>query len=188
MQTIREARLRRSLSQRELSRRAGVSFRGVQLVETPGHDARLSTLGKVADALGLPAQGVRHVVDGFLAEVPESVFCASLRILFDGFESWKVHLFDFVDRFRADAATALVRTPPAAGLDPALAALLASTVDALCDERGLPPPGWTGAVGPLARPWFVSDVESLKASALVESPARFRWRNVFVLSNFLSRA
>jgi hypothetical protein len=34
----------------------------------------------------------------------------------------------------------------------------------------------------------VSGVENLKAMALVESPAWFRRRNVFVLGNFLNRA
>ncbi|HEX5136533.1 MAG TPA: helix-turn-helix domain-containing protein [Planctomycetota bacterium] len=188
METIRRARKRRRMSQRELSRRAGVSFRGIQLLEAPGHDARLSTLEKVADALGLPAAGVRWLLDRYLDEAPESAFCASVRILVDGFDSWKIHLFDFVDRFRADPAPALVLTPPASGLDPRLAALLASVVDTLCVEQGRDPPGWSAGVGPLPRPWFVSGVESLKASALLESPARFRRRNVFVLSNFLSRA
>ena len=49
-------------------------------------------------------------------------------------------------------------------------------------------PQWTAAVGCLDRPWFVSGFESLKASALVESPVPFRSRNVFVLANFLERA
>jgi hypothetical protein len=171
-----------------LSRLAGISFRGIQLLEVPGHDARLSTLEKVADALGLPAAGVRWVLDGYLAEEPDSLFCASVRILADGFDSWKVHLFDFVDRFRKDPAPVLVRTPPAADLDPRLAALLASTVDSLCSERGWEAPGWSAVVGPLPCPWFVASVENLKASALLESPVRFRRRNLFVLSNFLSRA
>lgn len=188
MQTLREARMRRRLSQRELSRRAGVSFRGVQLLETPGHDARLSTLEKVADALGLPPTGIRWLLDRYLGEDPDSAFCASVRILEDGFDSWKIHLFDFVDRFRTAPAPELVATPPAPGLDPRLAALLASVVDTLCAEQGQGPPDWPAAVGPLPRPWFVSGVENLKASALVESPARFRRRNIFVISNFLSRA
>jgi len=188
MRTIREARRRRRLSQRELSRRAGVSFRGIQLLEAPGHDARLSTLGKVADALGLPAAGVRRALRRYLAEEPGSAFCASVRILEDGFDSWKIHLFDFVDRFRSGPALALVRTPPAAELDPSLVALLASIVDALCAEQGWDVPDWSAAVGPLPRPWFVSGIENLKASALQESPVRFRRRNLFVLSNFLSRA
>lgn len=188
MEAIRTARERRRLSQRELSRRAGISFKGIQLLEAPGHDARISTLEKVADALGLPAAGVRWLLDRYLDEAPESAFCASLRMLFDGFDSWKIHLFDLVDRFRADPAPALVRTPPATGLEPRLAALLASTADTLCAEQGWDPPGWSAGAGPLPRPWFVSGVENLKASALLEAPARFRRRNVFVLSNFLSRA
>lgn len=188
MQTLRDARKRRRLSQRELSRRAGVSFRGVQLLEVPGHDARLSTLEKVADALGLPAAGVRRVLERYLGEDSDSAFCASLRILDDGFGSWKIHVFDFVDRFRASPAPELIATPPATGLDPRLLALLACVVDALCAERGWPPPDWSAAVGALPRPWFVSGVENLKASALVESPVRFRRRNIFVLANFLSRA
>jgi len=186
--TIRNARRCRRLSQRELSRRAGVSFKGLQLLEAPGHDARLSTLEKVADGLGLPAAGVRWVLEHYIGEAPESAFCASMLMLLDGFDSWKIHLFDFVDAFRADPLPALVRTPPIAEMEPRLAALLASTVDALCAEQGSAPPGWSAGVAPLPRPWFVSGVENLKASALLESPVRFRRRNVFVLANFLSRA
>jgi hypothetical protein len=40
----------------------------------------------------------------------------------------------------------------------------------------------------LSEPWFVSGMENLKASALLESPLPFRRNNVFVLGNFLSRA
>jgi hypothetical protein len=40
----------------------------------------------------------------------------------------------------------------------------------------------------LDSPWFVAGIENLKASALVESPVRFRKRNIFVLANFLERA
>ena len=188
MESIRRARRRRSLSQRGLSRLAGISFRGVQLLETPGHDARISTLEKVAGALGLPAAGVRRVLDRYLGEMPESAFSASMRMVFDGFDSWKIHLFDLVDRFRADPTPSRAATPPCAELEPRLAALLASTVDTLCAEQAWSPPDWSAGVGPLARPWFVSGVENLKASALVESPARFRRRNVFVLANFLARA
>jgi transcriptional regulator with XRE-family HTH domain len=188
MRVLRDIRERRHLSQRELSRLAGVSFKGVQLLEAPGHDARLSTLEKVAEALGLPAAGVRQAVEAYLAEEADSAFCASVRIVLDGFDSWRVHLLDFVDRFRTAPAPALVRTPPVAGLDARLAALMASTVDALCAEVALEAPAWSASVGPLPSPWFVAGVENLKASAILESPAHFRRRNIFVLSNFLSRA
>jgi transcriptional regulator with XRE-family HTH domain len=188
MEAIRTARERRRLSQRELSRRAGVSFRGVQLIESPGHDPRVSTVEKVAAALGLPVSGVRRALDAYLAEDPDSAFCASVRILADGFDSWRIHLMDFVDRFRAKPTPDLVRTPPAMDLDPSLAALLASTVDTLCAEQGWDPPDWSASVRALRDPWFVAGVENLKVSALVESPVRFRRRNLFVLGNFLARA
>jgi transcriptional regulator with XRE-family HTH domain len=188
MKAIREVRHRRGYSQRELSRLAGVSFRAVQLLETHRHDPRLSTVEKVAHALGLPPAGIRWAVDRYLTNEPESVFHVSVRMHLDGFDSWKVHLFDFVDRLRSDPDPALVRTPPTTELDARLAALVAATVDTLCREQGLDAPGWVAAVAPLPEPWFVSGVENLKASALLESPVHFRRRNIFVLENFLARA
>ena len=66
-------------------------------------------------------------------------------------------------------------------------ALIASTVETLCADLSLEAPEWCRGVSRLDRPWFVSGVENLKASALVESPSRYRMRNVFVLANFLER-
>lgn len=188
MKAIREVRHRRGYSQRELARLAGVSFRAFQLLETHGHDPRLSTVEKVAHALGLRTAGIRWAVEHYLADEPDSAFHASVRMHLDGFESWKVHLFDFVDRFRTDPAPALLRTPPAPELDAQLAALLASTVDTLCHEQGWNEPDWSTSAGSLPQPWFVSGVENLKATALLESPVHFRRRNIFVLENFLARA
>jgi len=53
---------------------------------------------------------------------------------------------------------------------------------------GQAPPWWANRPLVLAEPWFVSGMENLKATALVESPVQFRRNNVFVLGNFLSRA
>jgi hypothetical protein len=69
-----------------------------------------------------------------------------------------------------------------------LGSLTENAVDTLAAEHGWDPPDWSRGVAPLPRPWFVSGIENLKASALVESPVCFRRRNLFVLSNFLSRA
>ncbi len=103
-------------------------------------------------------------------------------------ESWKLWLGEFVDEFRRQANLQLVAEPPPPELPAQLRSLLASVVEALCAERGLPAPGWCQHVPPLPVPWFVAGMESLKAMALVESPAQFRQRNIFVLGNFLSRA
>lgn len=67
-------------------------------------------------------------------------------------------------------------------------ALLNATACALAAELGQSPPWWAQRPLVLPEPYFVSGVENLKASALVESPIQFRRNNVFVLGNFLSRA
>ena len=50
------------------------------------------------------------------------------------------------------------------------------------------PPKWAQSMTALNKPWFVSGMESLKASALLESPLGFRAKNIFVHENFLERA
>jgi hypothetical protein len=117
-----------------------------------------------------------------------SLATVACHILDDGEESWKGWLFEFVDDFRKEASRAMLADAPPTVLTDRLRCLLASTVEALCVEQGWQPPVWCAAVGPLATPWFVSGVENLKASALVESPLAFRKRNLFVLGNFLDRA
>ena len=188
MELIRTVRRRRKLSQRALARRAGLSFRGMQLLEAPGHDPRLSSLEHVAEALGLPRSSVSRAVSGVLQEPPESLFCASLRILEDGERSWRRHLMDCVDAVRRSGTAASLETPPAVELPARLQALMAGVAETLAAECETDAPRWTSSIGPLDHPWFVSGYESLKTPALLESPVPFRSRNVFVLANFLERA
>ena len=188
MELIRAIRRRRNLSQRALAQRAGLSFRGMQLLESPNHDARMSSLEHVVHALGLPRTGVRRAVSRVLLEPPDSLFCASLRILEDRERSWRSHVMDCVDAVRRSRSAAEMATPPATELPERLRALMAGVAETLATECGAGAPPWTSRIGPLDRPWFVSGYESLKASALVESPVPFRSRNVFVLANFLERA
>jgi transcriptional regulator with XRE-family HTH domain len=186
MNALSEVRNQRGVSQRVLADKAAVSFRGLQLLEQGEHNWRVMTLSRVAEALDLPGRGVNLVVDHFLRLRPDSIQEISIRIILDGFESWKTHVFDFVDAFRATQNTELL-DPPVGGLDSRLQALCASAVEALCAECGLRAPMWCAGIPPLSNPWFVSGIENLKAAALVESPAWFRTRNIFVLENFLSR-
>ena len=169
------------LSQRALAARAGVAFRTVQLIEAGRHDARLSTVRRLTAALGLPGREVFVPAGDALADAADS-------IVRDGFQSWKLHLFDFVDAFRRAPAARAVERSPSLRTPPRLMALMAAVVERLCGERGLPVPLWCGGVRPLPEPWFVSGVENLKAAALLESPPEFRRRGVFVMSGFLDRA
>ena len=188
MEIIREIRERKGFSQRRLAQESGISFRCVQQLESPDHNWRVSSVESVAKALGLPAGGLEAGLAQYFSIVPDSVEDISLRIQKDGFGSWRTHLFNFVDRFRASQNQELIARPPCSELDDKLKALVASTVEALACEHGVSLPAWRRCILPLATPWFVSGMENLKASALIESPAFFRARNIFVLDNFLSRA
>lgn len=188
MESLRTARERLKLSQREFAARAGVSFRGYQLLESADHNARIGSIRKVAGALGLPPEGTGLLLGEFLLLHPESIRAAGFRILADGPRSWTIHLFDFVDAFRRTSRPELVRDAPPQMLPARFAAVMAGTAEALCSEADLPAPPWCQAVPGLPEPWFVSGVENLRASALAESSVHFRRRNVFVLGSFLSRA
>ena len=99
---------------------------------------------------------------------------------------WQVQFMDFVDDFRRNKDLKAVEKPFAL-TDRRFDALLASTIEYLCDEMRLEAPAWVWAVPSLKEPWFLSGMESLKAIAIVESPVFFRRRKIFVLENFLYR-
>jgi len=185
MTALQARRRQLGLSQRALARRAGLAFRTVQLLEAGGHDARWSTLAKLAQALDVGAPAA------LLAPQMGAGLCAAEaadRMREDGADSWKLWLFEFADAFRHAPRAEAAERAPEPSLDPRLLALLASTIETLCAESRLPAPWWCAGVATLPDPWFVSGLESLKASALAESPAAFRKRNIFVLGNFLARA
>jgi transcriptional regulator with XRE-family HTH domain len=67
--TLREVRIRRLLSQRELARRAGVAQRAIVEVEAGRRVPRLATMRKLAEALGVDPMEV----DEFRAAVEAAV-------------------------------------------------------------------------------------------------------------------
>jgi hypothetical protein len=99
---------------------------------------------------------------------------------------WKVALMDFVDDFRRNRDPAAVAEPFTLD-DERRDAVLAGVIESLCDEMDLSIPSWLEKVPPCSKPYFVSELENLKAISIVETPVRFRIRKVFVLENFLER-
>ena|ERR1041384_1223838 len=99
---------------------------------------------------------------------------------------WQIPLMDFVDDFRRSKDPEALREPFELG-DERMDAVLASVAESICDELKLPIPDWLTKVPACTEPYFVSGLENLKATAIVESPLRFRIRKVFVLENFLYR-
>lgn len=189
MDTLKTARVTANLSQRVLAKRAKVAYKTLQMLESgEGKNPSLEVLGKLAKALSLCAPQFLDHVEGYFAHLPDSIYIISRKILQEGDTSWKTHLFDFVDAFRRTHDTALISEPPHPALSPCISALIAATVETLCDDAKTSAPLWCSAIAPLPNPWFVSGLENLKASAVLESPVYFRSRNIFVLASFLARA
>lgn len=104
----------------------------------------------------------------------------------DDLEWWRIPLMDFVDDFRRHKDPEAVRERFEQS-DEKMDAVLASVAESICDELKLTVPRWLNEVPACKEPYFVSGLENLKATAIVESPLRFRIRKVFVLENFLTR-
>jgi hypothetical protein len=109
-------------------------------------------------------------------------------------QSLSLCLRDFLDAFRLQPSqAALDEEPPLlAGMveEGALYdAYLAATAEALASEKGLDTPPWTHKPGrALKHPWFAVPWAGMRAVLILESPAAFRSRNLFVSANALARA
>ena len=102
-------------------------------------------------------------------------------------ENWEIPFMEFVDDLRRTKDKSLIIEPFEKSNDK-FDALIASTIEYLCNELKLETPEWILDVPACKTPWFVSGIESIKAITLVESPLEFRARKIFVLQNFLERA
>ena len=117
---------------------------------------------------------------------------AALTALGDSFDRC---LANFLDGFYA-APTAGALTPPPALLASQYGdlgriedAYLAATAEDLAQRYSLPLPDWTfGEDRLLHRPWFATPLAAVRAVLILESPAAFRSRNLFISENALSRA
>ncbi len=110
-------------------------------------------------------------------------------------ESFDLCLGNFLDGFLAGPSEAALAPEPARLAEKVPErghiqdAYLAATAEWLAWKFNLHAPRWAfDESRSLHRPWFASQLESLRAVLLIESPAAFRSRNLFVSENALSRA
>jgi len=106
-------------------------------------------------------------------------------------------LANFLDEFnRSPEAARLFEEPvllaPTLGeIGQVRDAYLAATAEELLRRIALPAHDWPrwieGEARRLHKPWFASQLASLRAVLLLESPAGFRARNLFVSDNALTR-
>jgi hypothetical protein len=109
-------------------------------------------------------------------------------------DSFDYCMANFLDEFYATPNTAALSAEPDL-LAPKLGetgqvqdAYLAATAEQLACDFSLPVPVWVmSEARKLHRPWFASSLSALRAVLLLESPAAFRSRNLFISENALSR-
>jgi hypothetical protein len=104
-------------------------------------------------------------------------------------------LANFLDEFYSAPSSSALAAEPAplaprfADLGRVQDAYLAATAEELARQFNLQRPTWVDAeTRKLHRPWFASPLAALRAVLLLESPAAFRSRNLFVTENALARA
>ena len=117
---------------------------------------------------------------------------AQLTLQGDSFDYCRANFLDAF--YAAPNAAALTLEPewlaPILGeLGQVQDAYLAATAEQLACDYGLPLPAWVMSdERKLHRPWFASSLAARRTVLLVESPAAFRARNLFISENALSRA
>ena len=108
--------------------------------------------------------------------------------------AFEFELSDFLHEFALDGSYEKLTEPPFILRDlgekgPVFDAYLAAVAVSLAARLGSPAPAWTREPERILRePWFASPGRHMRALLLVESPAAFRERNLFVSANALSVA
>jgi hypothetical protein len=89
-------------------------------------------------------------------------------------------LLDWIDSVGASEFEAGVSQAPEAELDPYWANYVAATVEQAAALKHVRTPLWTRDIPPLDRPVFGSSLKSLRLHLLVNAPAAFARRNIFI--------
>lgn len=89
-------------------------------------------------------------------------------------------LSDFLESLHRSFFDDALALPPAARLDDVTQNLVCAMVETRAAKLALRPPTWVLDEPPLSRPWFPTDLSSVRLHLLCNSPPAFRRRNLFV--------
>jgi hypothetical protein len=171
----------------------GTSQSWVARMESGEVDVGLSSVRRYLDVIRarLDLELDPTAEPGFRPMTLASLGRAARRHVADGEMMLRLCL-QFIDDFQEAEPVSRVGlledAPPPTG-DGRWDAFLAAMAEHLAYHGDLPIPRWVVRKGRfLKRWWFLSDLPSVMASALAESPAAFRSRGIFVTADLFARA
>lgn len=172
--SLREARHQRSLTQRDVAQRSGMSQPALAALEAGRGNPTLDTLERWARALDVALLAAPRGLDP-LVEVAEALPGADDATAF----RLAVELLDRLREMSAYELTVVVSRSPTGSSTARHDALMAAVVELVCIERGVRVPAWCDE--PVALPmWWVSPLPSARRHALATCPAPFRARGIMI--------
>jgi transcriptional regulator with XRE-family HTH domain len=185
---LRDARRHAGLTQSQLAELAGTSQSAVAAYESGARQPTLPVLSRMIRATGRVMR-LRVEADPRLFRLSD--LAHRIRETAPD-EARQLRLvFEFLRGIQDDGhpLLLLVATEPESTGDRRFDALLAAVAEDLCVRAGLAPPGWVhDSLRFLDRAWWVSDLPSGRAQALVHAPASFRRRGVMLARHDLEAA
>jgi transcriptional regulator with XRE-family HTH domain len=184
---IRQARRAAGLTQDQLAEMAGTSQSAIAAYESGAREPTLPVLERMIRASG-------HVLSVTVAPDPRRFRLADLadQIRATDNEQRRMRLvFEFLRGAQEDGhpVRLLVAAEPAPTGDRRFDALLAAIAEDLCVHARIVPPGWVhGAERYIDGFWWISDLPSARARALVHTPASYRRRGVMLDRHDLTAA
>lgn len=176
---LRQARAQAGLTQAQLAEVAHTTQSAIAAYEAGTREPTVPVLTRLLAATGSLLQMDIHPdptryrltdVARDIAAVDRNDVARRLRLV-----------FEFLRGAGDDGAPLMVllAAEPQATNDPRFDALLAAVAEDLCVHAGLTPPSWVhGSKRFLNKAWWVSDLPSARAAALVHAPASYRRRGV----------
>ncbi len=178
---LRRARADAGLTQTRLAELAGTTQSAIAAYEAGAREPTVPVLARMISATGArleldiaPDPSVYRLADVArdIAATDPLDEARRLRLVFE-------FLRGAQEDGRPLALLVAVEPPPTG--DPRFDALLAAVAEDLCVHADEAPPAWVQGEGRfLDRAWWVSDLPSARAAALVHAPASFRRRGVML--------
>ncbi len=188
--TVRTARSRAGITQRELALLSGMKQPQIARIENGITQPSIPTLGRVLDSLGYELELVSVRFENRITAVEVSVNVRECLQRCDengALREWLVYLDDLyaVKPLRFPDLTS---EPPASTQDSRWDALIAATTEYVADQKGVTAPAWTKQDWRRCAGWQFSGIAALAEQERADSPEPFSKRGVFLVTEDLSRA